>query len=1024
MANRIYALIAIAVLSSGSAAAIESGRGEVQIPLDVYNQLIEDTRPTASAPSGYALGQAIVGIQVIDSDGRASANIAVDLRLDVLEDAWVAVPILPAGTPLRSATIDGNPVQLMHRDGSLTWGTKKSGSYTMKLVYSADAVRSDAGFVIPIPLPQAAATQFKASVPGTGLDMAVIPAAGVKVASKGGQTFIEATIPTTRGVQLSWREPVLDGHTISRAVYSGHQVGDALQWDVDLSVELASDETILLELLPSHVTLDEIQLDGKQAPVAVENEHFAAVVKGRGPHRVKLAFQVPIQRGSGPPSVELEIPSIPISRFDLELPGRKEVSVEPLANVSHRASEKGTTAVFNIPMTQAVRISWTEALPEDLQTEVRAHASVYHAAHAEEGVLYVRALVSLEVSRGEVNRIEFDVPGDVQVNRVHSESGGISDWRIVPEIVDGRRTVSVFLDHPLRGAMQLDVDFDRSLASENELQIPFLHVRAAQRQRGMMALLATKEIALKPVRELDVTRVGENQLPAFFRESLERTVAHTFKYVEVLPTLVVSPSTPDPVIAKFDAEINTLISLMDVTMRGASSANIRVKSGRLERIQLELPEDVNLLSLSAPSLRTYKVGNEAGRQRIDVEFTQEMDGQFRIEANYERIAPDADSESPVPTPTVVGAEVEQGRIAVEALAAVEVQVARSDQLSSVDPSELPQQLVLKTTNPILLAYKYVHTDPPYQLALQITRHPEVSVQSASIDHAHYQTLFTRDGLAVTTARFTVRNNRKQFLRLRLPEGAEVWSATVAGRPEKPAITATADDTRDGSEGPEILIKVINSIEGFPIELVYATPLPEMGVLGRVRAHLPRPDMIVTATRWDVFLPDRFRYGRPDSNMDIAAASEFDTIDLMRKNLEQIGDGVGAQQPNHPLRIVVPTTGIHFGFEKLYANQGDQPAAFSIPYSSAAGARLGQILTLLGGLLFWGGVAFGFAKPASKIARVGYVTAAVGIATVIGAIGYFGTNSVPVTILSALVLTVLCAHVAARQWRRRRVEPGV
>ena len=111
MKNRIYSLIAIAVLLSGSAAATESTGGEVQIPLEIYNQLIDDTRPTRAAPSGYALGQAIVEIKVVDGDGRATARIVVDLKLDVLEDEWAAVPILPAGTPLRSATINGKPVQ-------------------------------------------------------------------------------------------------------------------------------------------------------------------------------------------------------------------------------------------------------------------------------------------------------------------------------------------------------------------------------------------------------------------------------------------------------------------------------------------------------------------------------------------------------------------------------------------------------------------------------------------------------------------------------------------------------------------------------------------------------------------------------------------------------------------------------------------------------------------------------------------------------------------------------------------------
>jgi hypothetical protein len=217
---------------------------------------------------------------------------------------------------------------------------------------------------------------------------------------------------------------------------------------------------------------------------------------------------------------------------------------------------------------------------------------------------------------------------------------------------------------------------------------------------------------------------------------------------------------------------------------------------------------------------------------------------------------------------VVGAEVEQGRIAVEALAAVEVQVATAAQLSSLDPSQLPQQLILKTTNPILLAYKYVHTDPPYQLALRMTRHREMDVQTAAIDTAEYRTLFTADGLAVTTARFSVRNSRKQFLRVRLPRHAELWSATVDGKPEKPA------DASDGSDdpdiAPEILIKVINSVQGFPVEIIYTTPASNMHSLGRVTAHLPRPDMVVTRSHWDLYMPDRFHYGTPTTNMNLVS----------------------------------------------------------------------------------------------------------------------------------------------------------
>src|SRR5881397_1489816 len=160
-----------------------------------------------------------------------------------------------------------------------------------------------------------------------------------------------------------------------------------------------------------------------------------------------------------------------------------------------------------------------------------------------------------------------------------------------------------------------------------------------------------------------------------------------------------------------------------------------------------------------------------------------MEGEFRLELTYEKIfverggaassSSEGESQVEVPTPKVRGAEVEQGRIAVEALSAVEVRPAAAEQLTAVDVGELPQQLVLRTSHPILTAYKYLHAEPRHRLTLGLTRHRLAGVQEAAIDRADYRTLCTREGLQVTTAEFTVRNSRKQFLRLRLPRGATV-----------------------------------------------------------------------------------------------------------------------------------------------------------------------------------------------------------------------------------------------------------
>ena len=1013
-----FLLMAVGVGAEEIASA-EDGR--VQIPLDVYQQLVEAAQQSPRAPSGFAVGKAELDVQVNEVEGRASGEVRAALSIEVLEDHWVLVPILPSGTPVSSVTVGGSPVQLISTPSGLAWGSNRKGSYAMELRYQVDATRSQSGYVLSLPTPAAAATKLSAGLPGAGLDVAMIPSAGVKTSSSGGRTHLSATVPATRGVQISWRAPSLQSHTISRANYSGKLSGDAIHWSAELSVELASNDTVTLELLPRSVTLNDIEVDGAKAAILVEGQSFATRVKGRGAHTLTMQFQVPVQRGDGPPQVALQIPEIPVSRFELSLPGRKEVSVSPASDVAHKSGEKATVANFHVPMTRHVQVSWTEAIPEDLRTETRANASLYHAVHAEEGVLFVDATVVVDVTRGELSTIELELPANVQMNRIHSDAGGISDWRVSPNPSNKTQTATVFLGHGLTGEMSFRVHYDRSLGAteaDAPIEIPLLHAKDVHRQRGMVALLATKEIALTPAEDGNLTRVGENQLPVFFRQTIERTIAHTFKYTESAPTLVAKTATPDRVLAKFDAQVNTLISLTDVTMKGAASVNINVKSGKLNELQLKLPTGVNLLNLTAPSLRSHRASTEQ-EGVVDVEFTQDMEGQFRVEVAYERITADSEPEVSVPTLSVPGAEVEQGRIAVEALAAVEVQVASADHLSTLDPSELPQQLILKTTNPILLGYKYVHTDQPYDLKLRMTRHEEVDVQTAAIDEAHYRTLFTRDGLAVTTASLRVRNSRKQFLRVRLPKGAELWSASVDGSPEKPAISSHGSGNGAAEGPPEILIKVINSVAGFPVDLIYATPVNEMGRFGRVSAQLPRPDMVVTRSHWDLYLPAQYRYGTPTSNMDLMVDGATVTRDQLHAEMAA-ASRTNTTAQLAPLHIEVPTSGMHFSFEKLYANQSDEDASFSMPYTSRFGATLGQSVALLGTALFWAGLAIAFRKKGPLDTRQALGLAGFGALLLLLPVTYLQTSAMPPLVLS-VIIAMGGAAFYGRDWLERTTE---
>jgi len=433
-------LLSLSILTS-TAYAQEKPPGQVQLPLDTYLQLLQgDPRP---APAGYAIGNAQVSVRVTEAKHRATAEIRVDLDIQVLEDESVLVPVLPSGTPVESVTIGGTPAQLLATPQGLAWSTKKSGTYKMNLLYRVDAGSSDKGFTLPVPVPTAAAIKLTAVLPGTGLDVAVIPAAGIRQSTSGNTTQVSATIPTTSGVQISWRTPGPRGHAISRASYTGRLVGNALVWKSVLDVELFDNGTITLPLLPRTVTLSDLMVDGKKTPIMLEGDHFVTLIQGRGTHRVDIELEVPVARQDGHPKATLQIPQVPVSRFELTLPGSKELEVTPNASVQTKTQGKNTVATAHVPMTNQVSFTWSEAVPEDIKTELRANAALYHTLSAEEGVLTGRVTVAYEVKRGETNVVDLTIPADVQVNRITSDSGALSDWRMNPARRGQSRTSSI-----------------------------------------------------------------------------------------------------------------------------------------------------------------------------------------------------------------------------------------------------------------------------------------------------------------------------------------------------------------------------------------------------------------------------------------------------------------------------------------------------------------------------------------------------------------------------------------------------
>ena len=1038
-----------------NARAIETGApgtgdpaGQVTLPLDKYQQLLHQAAALPlPAPSGYAVGQSVLSIVFYQRDGRVTATVQARVDVETFEDEWTLVALLSPGAALESARINGAAVQLVQRAEGLFWLAEKRQKATVHLTYHVDSRFTDRAYITSLPIPRAAATSFTLQIPQTHIDLAVAPVANLVTSETATATMANGTVSSTQSMMVSWRVAAEQEYVLSRAEYRGALQGStqasirgsSIAWHTTIEAEMLIDGEVMVPLVSTATTLLAVQVDGKPATVYSEEGRFAVRLAGAGKHLIDLSFLSPVTYPDGVPSTSFDIPDVPVSKFELTLKGDKLVQANPQAGpaVSVDISNKNGTTVarFFIPMSARLALNWMEAIPQDVAVERRANAVVYQALYAGEGVLYGLAAIRYEITRGDAIALKFSIPANALVNHITSPAAAIADWIIVEgEAAEpgGDTHIRVFLNRAVTGEFILNVAYEQLLedsienggqeagASPKLIHVPILRALGVVRQKGMIALLSGADLALAPVEHPDMSEVGENQLPAFFRNQLEQTVSHTYKYHSAASRLVVNTVTPERQQGKFNAQIDTLISISEVTLKGQVSIENDVKSGVLRELRLILPADVNILGVSGPSIRNHTITLEGDLQHVNIEFTREMEGLFRLELNYERIMLDGAAQTTVPRLEVVDADVEHGRIAIEALSVLEVQASRVEQLSSLEINELPRQLVLKTTNPILLAYRYVRTEKPFELQLRITRHEEIDVQVAAIDTAYYQTLFTTDGLAVTRVQFDVRNSRRQFLRLTLPPDSEIWSVFVNGHAQKPAF---APGTQAGSKDlpGDILIKMVNSATAFPVELVYATRGAAMHNFGRIRGSLPRPDMIVTHTNWDVYVPAAPGYGEPRTNMEILAARVITSV--KDTSIELLRGAVANVISGEPLHIELPTQGLLYRFSKLYANQSQEDAHFTMRYVHRSAGFAGLWISLLATLAIWAGIVFTAlnARGSSALQElpryIPWTLLGAGAALAALSMSVLGASVIPPSILSLAIAVVLGGWQSWQWWQK-------
>ena len=409
----------------------------------------------------------------------------------------------------------------------------------------------------------------------------------------------------------------------------------------------------------------------------------------------------------------------------------------------------------------------------------------------------------------------------------------------------------------------------------------------------------------------------------------------SISWERALPKVAAAPT-------KLYAETRTLVSVADGLLLCQQTVSFNILHTAVRELTLAVPKGASVLTVAGPNVQDWRV-DDTGALRVVMRG--EVIGSYSLSVTYEQ---PASGDVSIPVIRADGVERERGFIGVVALANVEIDAGAVTGATPIDARQLPGDIVGMTNQPILLAYRYV--EPQFTIPLMIKRHEEVGVLVTIIDRALYTGMQLNDGRRMTKVVYTVRNNRNQFLRLKMPAGAEIWSVAVAANTVSPA--------RD--EGGHVLIPLVRSGSGarelssFPVSIVYVEA-PEQVAPSRGTLHVALPtaagDVPAMHVMYDFYAPAEGKYtvgwGESGFSGPMRQVEKFTAMatgpgaEVVEANaaqqaaqMQQQFDQRAAQQARTagatPISVRLPINGQLFKLEKILALP-DEQVWFKVQY---------------------------------------------------------------------------------------------
>jgi hypothetical protein len=296
-------------------------------------------------------------------------------------------------------------------------------------------------------------------------------------------------------------------------------------------------------------------------------------------------------------------------------------------------------------------------------------------------------------------------------------------------------------------------------------------------------------------------------------------------------------------------QLTQLTSLGEDSTAIYAEASLEIVQGAAREARIQLPEKITINQVSGAMIADWEMKND----ELTITFLEPVEHSARFVINGEARLP-RDGIIDVPLLRLLHTERDSGGVAVEILGAGEIKDQKTQGLEDADASDLGE-MIASRQSPALAAFRarMGEAGATRTLSVNVARYDQQAVLMANIEEARYDILMSADGKELVQARYAVRNNQRNFVKISLPPGASVWSAQLGGRPARPgqspdgSLLLPLEKSRGGEDAP-----------AFVVELMYVTKATAWQDKGKQTVTLPALDLPISRTGVLFYYPPMFR----------------------------------------------------------------------------------------------------------------------------------------------------------------------